>query len=144
MSMITSAVNYLNSTRQSASIHGSEKPEPKKDGTESGKTEQSAVSASFDRLNLREDGVAVTQVSRQQGAEQSAGQRKSTAPGRDTVEISPEGQAACAELREESAEAYRYEEEDLSQYTDTELRQMYRRGEITRQEYEDETGETAQ
>ena len=65
----------------------------------------------------------------------------------DTVEISEEGRAAGARLQERqtepaAAEAERYEVEDLSEYTDTELRQMYYKGEITRQEYEDETGET--
>lgn len=33
------------------------------------------------------------------------------------------------------------ETEDLSQYTDTELKLMYYNGDITRQDYEDETGE---
>lgn len=41
-----------------------------------------------------------------------------------------------------AAEVEPYEAEDLSEYTDTELRQMYYSGEITRQEYMDETGET--
>lgn len=34
------------------------------------------------------------------------------------------------------------EVEDLSLYTDSELKQMYYKGEITLQEYQDETGET--
>lgn len=59
------------------------------------------------------------------------------------MEISAEGQAACAKQEQaDRAEAYQYEAEDLSEYTDTELKQMYRKGEITRQEYEEETGET--
>lgn len=41
-----------------------------------------------------------------------------------------------------AAEKYQYEAEDLSEYTDTELKQMYYNGEITRREYEAETGET--
>ena len=143
MSMTISAANYLGSARQNSQISFSEKHEPKDSGTEAGKTEQAGGSARYDQVNLGEDGVAVAQVSRQQGAEQSAGQRKSAAPSRDTVEISAEGRDACAKQEQaDGAGAYRYEAEDLSEYTDTELRQMYRRGEITRQEYEDETGET--
>ena len=143
MSMTISAANYLGSTRQNSQISFSEKHEPKDSSTEAGKTEQAGSSARYDQVNLGEDGVAVAQVSRQQGAEQSAGQRKSTAPSKDTVEISAEGQAACAKQEQaENAGVYQYEAEDLSEYTDTELKQMYRKGEITRQEYEDETGET--
>lgn len=144
MSMTIHAANYLNTTRQNSQISFSEKQERKEDGTEAGKTERSAASASFDQVHLGEDGRAVSQVSRQQGAEQSSGQRRSAGPGRDTVEISTEGRAACAGFQgkqAEGAEAYQYEAEDLSEYTDTELKQMYRRGEITSQEYEDETGE---
>lgn len=60
----------------------------------------------------------------------------------DTVEISAEGRAAGARLQEQTADAAeQYEAENLSEYTDTELKQMYYKGEITRQEYEDETGE---
>ena len=59
----------------------------------------------------------------------------------DTVEISAEGRAASTKLQKQSAAAAeQYELEDLSQYTDTELKQMYYKGEITRQEYEGETG----
>ena len=143
MNMTIGAASYLNGTRQNSQVGFSEKQERKDGGAETGKTERSAASASFDQVNLGEDGMAVSQVSRQQGAERSAGQKRSAASGRDTVEISAEGRAACAGLQGEQAEAYRYEAEDLSEYTDTELRQMYRKGEITRQEYEDETGETA-
>jgi hypothetical protein len=35
-----------------------------------------------------------------------------------------------------------YEAEELSEYTNTESKQMYYNGDITRQEYENETGET--
>lgn len=65
------------------------------------------------------------------------------------MEISEEGRAASvqqqsrqAEAEPAAAEVEQYEAEDLSEYTDTELKQLYYRGEITRQEYEDETGET--
>ena len=143
MSMTISAANYWGSMRQNSQISFSEKHEPKDSGVEAGKTEQTGDSARYDQVNLGEDGVAVAQVSRQQGTEQSAGQRKSTVPSRDTVEISAEGQATCAEQEQaDCTEAYQYGAEDLSEYTDTELKQMYRKGEITRQEYEDETGET--
>lgn len=141
MSMTISAANYSGSTRQKSQISFSEKHETKNSGEEAGKTKQTGSSARYDQVSLGEDGIAVAQVSRQQGAEQSDGQRRS--PGRDTVEISAEGQTACAKQEQtESAETYQYEMEDLSEYTDTELKQMYRKGEITRQEYEEETGET--
>ncbi len=45
------------------------------------------------------------------------------------------------QLQEDASEEIEYQVEDLSEYTDTELKQMYYRGEITLQEYEDETGE---
>lgn len=93
---------------------------------------------------MGEDGIAVTEVGRQQGAEQSAARKQPAAPGRDIVEISAEGRAASSKAQDrqtEAASAERYEAEDLSEYTDNELKQMYYRGEITRQEYEDETGE---
>lgn len=78
----------------------------------------------------------------------------------DTVMISEEGRQASIQMRqqsvsvdsssnnntiqqlqEETSEETEYQTEDLSEYTDTELKQMYYRGEITLQEYEDETGE---
>lgn len=147
MSMTISAANYLNSTYQNTRTTDSEKPGQKDSKAEAGKTQQSEVSASFDQVNMGQDGIAVTEVSRQQGAEQSTAQKPPPAPRMDRVEISQEGQAASAKLQEqqtdsEAAEGYEYEVEDLSEYMDTELRQMYYKGEITRQKYEDETGET--
>lgn len=78
----------------------------------------------------------------------------------DTIMISEEGRQASNQMRqqsesidslsnnstvqqlqEETSEETEYQAEDLSEYTDTELKQMYYRGEITLQEYEDETGE---
>ena len=63
------------------------------------------------------------------------------------MEISEEGRAASVQMRSQqsetetaAAEVEQYEAEDLSEYTDSELKQMYYKGEITRQEYEDETG----
>ena len=38
--------------------------------------------------------------------------------------------------------AEQHETEDLAEYTDAELKQLYYKGEITRQEYIDETGDT--
>ena len=72
--------------------------------------------------------------------------QQNSVPRTDTVELSAEGRAASSGLQGQqtetgSAEAVRYELENLSEYTNTELKQMYYRGEITRQEYEDETGE---
>lgn len=64
----------------------------------------------------------------------------------DTVEISDEGRAASARLQsQEETAVTEWEESEaasLSDYTDSELKQMYYKGEITLQEYEDGTGET--
>ncbi len=145
MSMTISAANNLNSMPQNtrtAEKHG------QKDGAaEAGKTQQNAVSASLDQINMGEDGIAVTQVSRQQDVKHSAAQKQPAVSRMDRVEISAEGRAASVRLQKQQSdtdakETYEYEVEDLSEYTDTELRQMYYKGEITRQEYEDETGES--
>ena len=145
MSMSISAVNYLSNTHQSARTTGEEKREQKEAASDIGKAQESSVSASLDQVNMGQDGIAVTEVSRQQGAEQSATQKGSAAPRTDTVEISAEGRAANAQAQERTSDTSaveQYEAEDLSEYTNTELRQMYYKGEITRQEYEEETGET--
>ena len=144
MNTTTGETNYLYGTRQYTRTAALAKD----DGmSEAGKTQQSAVSASLDQINLGKDGIAITQVSRQQGMEQSNSQKQSASPQMDTVEISEEGRAASAKLQEQRSdsareEVYEFEPEDLSEYTDAELKQMYYNGEITRQEYEDETGET--
>ena len=145
MSMSISAVNYLSNTHQSARTTGEEKREQKEAASDIGKAQQSSVSASLDQVNMGQDGIAVTEVSRQQGAEQSTTQKGSAAPRTDTVEISAEGRAANAQTQERTSDTSaveQYEAKDLSEYTNTELRQMYYKGEITRQEYEEETGET--
>ncbi len=144
MSMTISAANYLNSTNQNTRTVGTEKPGQRGRTADAGKTQQSDVSASLDQVNMGQDGIAVTEVSRQQGAEQSATQKQPAAPRMDRVEISKEGQAASAQFQEQQTDVdlagYQAVAEDLSEYTDTELKQMYYKGEITRQEYEDETG----
>ena len=143
--MSISAVNYLSNTHQSARTTGEEKREQKEAASDIGKAQESSVSASLDQVNMGQDGIAVTEVSRQQGAEQSATQKGSAAPRTDTVEISAEGRAANAQAQERTSDTSaveQYEAKDLSEYTNTELRQMYYKGEITRQEYEEETGET--
>ena len=148
MSMTISAANYFSNLHQSTRTSGEEKQEQKGITADVGKTQESSVSASLDQVNMGQDGIAVTEVSRQQGAEQSTAQKQPAAPRMDRVEISQEGQAASAKLQGQqaesgsaSAEVEQYEVEDLSEYTDTELKQMYYNGEITRQEYEDEIGE---
>lgn len=146
MSMTISAANYMNNSFQSTRATGTERQGQKDSQPEAGKIQESTVSSSLDQVNMGEDGVVITEVGRQQGAEQSATQKQS-APRMDRVEISAKGQAASAKHQEEQAstgasEGYQYEAEDLSEYTDTELKQMYYKGEITRQEYEEETGET--
>lgn len=57
---------------------------------------------------------------------------------RDTMSAK---EAEVKEKQDTVSEEEEYKIEDLSEYTDTELKQMYYRGEITLQEYEDETGE---
>lgn len=146
MSMTISAANYFSNIHQNARTTGEEKQEQKGAAVDAGKTQRSSVSVNLDQVNMGQDGVAITEVSRQQGVEQSATQKQPAAPRMDTVEISEEGRAASAKLQEQQpetavAEVEQYEAEDLSEYTDTELKQMYYKGEITRQEYEDETGE---
>ena len=145
MSMTISAANYFSNIHQNTRTSGEEKQEQKGATADVGKTQQSSVSASLDQVNMGQDGVAITEVSRQQGVEQSVTQKQPAAPRMDTVEISDEGRAASAQLQgqqtEAATETEQAEVEDLSEYTDTELKQMYYKGEITRQEYEDETGE---
>jgi len=138
--------NYLKSSFQDVRTTSTEKLGQKGKEAEVGKTQESTVSASLDYVNMGEDGIAVTEVNRQQGAEQSVAHKQFTTPHMDTVEISETGKAASAKLQTQQAdigitEEYQSEVEDLSEYTDAELKQMYYRGEITRQEYEEETGE---
>ena len=149
MSISIGASDYLTSTYQNGLLTSAERDLQKAAEAKSTKAEQSTVSANLDKISLGEEGIAVNEVSRQQGAEQSAAQKQPPAPRMDTVEISEEGKAASVQMqrqqtRTETAaeEMEQYEAEDLSEYTDTELRQMYYKGEITRKEYEDETGET--
>lgn len=143
MSMTVDNVSYLTGMRQNTRASTVEKQEQKGAEADVGKTQQSSVSAGLDQVNMGRDGIAVTEVGRQQGAEQSATQKQPAAPHRDIVEISAEGKAASAQGQQAAgAKMEQYEAEDLSEYTDSELKQMYYKGEITRQEYEDETGET--
>ena len=149
MSMTISTTSYLSNIQQNTRTSGEEMREGKNSAAGVGRTQQSSVSASLDQINLGQDGVAVNEVSRQQGSEQSAAKKQYTAsPAADTLEISEDGRAASVKLQEQKAarpemeQTDQYEAEDLSEYTDTELKQMYYKGEITRQEYEDETGET--
>lgn len=138
--------NYLSSSLQDTRATSAEKLGRKGKAAEVEKTQESAVSASLDQVNTGEDGVAVTEVSCQQGTEQSAARKQTAASRVDTVEISEAGKAASAKLQKQQAdteatEEYQSEVRDLSEYTDTELKQMYYCGEITCQEYEEETGE---
>ncbi len=137
--------NYLNSSIQDTRATSAEKLGQKDKAAEVGKMRESSISASLDQVNMGEDGVAVTEVSRQQRSEQSAARKQTAASRVDTVEISEAGKAASAKLQKQQAdteatEEYQSEVEDLSEYTDTELKQMCYRGEITRQEYEEDTG----
>ena len=146
MGMTVDNVSYLTGMRQNERVSTAKKQEQKESAADVGKAQKSSVSANLDQVNMGQDGIAVTEISRQQGAEKSAAQKHSALPRMDTVEISAEGRAASAQLQGQQAdvasEGYQAEVEDLSEYTDTELKQMYYKGEITRQEYMDETGET--
>lgn len=144
MNMTVDNVSYLTGIRQNTRVSTAEKQEQKGTEAEVGKIQQSTVSASLDHVNMGQDGVAVTEASRQQGMEQPAAQKQPAAPRVDRVEISKEGQAASTRLQgqaDDTAAAGRYEIEDLSEYSDAELKQLYYKGEITRQEYMDETGD---
>lgn len=143
--MTVNTATYANSRFQNVRT-GALKKDDQQNQSEAGKTQKSSVSASLDQINMGEDGITITAVNRQQGTEQTASQNSQTSPRMDTVEISAEGKAISAQLQaqksdESAVQAYEYEAEDLSEYTDSELKQMYYRGEITLQEYEDETGE---
>lgn len=145
MSMTVNTATYANSRFQNVRT-GALKKDDQQNQSEAGKTQKSSVSASLDQINMGEDGITITAVNRQQGTEQTASQNSQTSPRMDTVEISAEGKAVSTQLQaqksdESAVQAYEYEAEDLSEYTDSELKLMYYRGEITLQEYEDETGE---
>ena len=143
MSMTVDNVSYLTGMRQNTRVSTAEKQEQKGTEADVGKIQESSVSASLDQVNMGQDGIAVTEVGRQQGAEQSVTQKRPAAPNRDTVEISAEGKAASTQGQQAAGvKMEQYETEDLSEYTDSELKQMCYKGEITRQKYEDETGET--
>ena len=149
MSMTVDNVSYLTGMRQNERVSTAKKQEQKESAADVGKAQKSSVSANLDQVNMGQDGIAVTEVSRQQGAEQSVSQKQSALPRMDTVEISEEGRAANVQMQSQKTETEtaaanveQYEAEDLSEYTDTELKQMYYKGEITRQEYIDETGDT--
>lgn len=146
MSMVISASNYLNAAYQSKKPDSKENEITKDALPQVGKIKQSATSASLDQINLGEDGIAVAEVNRQQGTEQTDTRRQIA--HMDTVEISAEGLAACDAIQEQKSAASEtsaveeYQAEDLSEYTASELKQMYYQGKITLREYEDETGET--
>ena len=114
MGMTVDNVSYLTGMRQNTRVSTAEKQEQKETAAEVGKTRQSGVSASLDQVNMGEDGVAVTEVSRQQGTEQSAAQKQPPAPRMDTVEISEEGRAASAQGQQTAeTEIGQYEAESL-------------------------------
>ena len=147
MSMTINTANYISGTPQTR-FSESVQTEEKNSADKAGKTQQSSVSARLDQVNLGEDGIAIAQVSRMQGSEQT--QAAAANVHNDTVEISEEGRAASIKLQQQQMNAIPETSEEetaedsstsLSEYTDAELKQMYYNGEITRQEYEEETGE---
>lgn len=108
-------------------------------------SKESSLSSS--KISTSKEGAAVTEVSGQQDVEQTGSPVSLSSSRVDTVEISEEGKAFSAQIQaqksnESTAQEHQYEAEGLSAYTNSELKSMYYRGEITLQEYEDETGET--
>lgn len=104
-------------------------------------------SSSSTKISTANAGAAVAETSSQQSTEQADPSVSLSSPRVDTVEISEEGRAFSAQIQaqksnESTAQEYQYESENLSEYTNSELKTMYYRGEITFQEYEEETGET--
>lgn len=144
MSMTVNSAGYMNGITPNEQLSAAQKQE--KAPAEAEKIQQKAASSRPDRVISEENETAVSQVSHQQKAEQSTGKKQPASLRVDTVEISEEGRAASARFQAQRAEKapveeIKYETEDLSEYTNSELKQMYYRGDITRQEYEDETGE---
>lgn len=104
-------------------------------------------SSSSSKTSEANAGAAAAETGSQQSAEQTGSPLSLPSSRVDTVEISAEGRAFNAKSQtqksnERTAQEYQYDAEDLSEYTNSELKLMYYRGEITLQEYEDETGET--
>lgn len=69
------------------------------------------------------------------------GRQASIQMRQQSVSVDSSSNNTIQQMQEDTSEETEYQTEDLSEYTDTELKQMYYRGEITLQEYEDETGE---
>lgn len=145
MSMTVNTVgSYTNGIVTSEQLPAARKQENSPKETE--KIEQNPVSSRPNRIIYEEDGASVSMIGQKQGTEQTAVPIKTAAPRTDTVEISEEGKAAsdrfqAQRIKANMVEETAYEEDDLSKYTDSELKQMYYTGDITLQEYEDETGE---
>lgn len=85
--MTSNATNYTNSTLQGKKTTWCGKIRTKEAQSEAGKSRQGAVSASLDKVNMGEDGIAVTEVSRQQGTEQAATQKQPAALCMDSPSI---------------------------------------------------------
>lgn len=102
--------------------------------------------------NSAQPNVEATKNSAAAAQHEQNAQPPSKSPRMDAIEISEEGRQASAQMIRQTKNNASLQDsspaeihvETLSEYTDTELKQMYYRGEITLQEYEDETGETIQ
>ena len=168
MSMSVYAMNYSNQQQNDAksAVQKTDREEMKK-----AELQQNVGSVRLTQEKYREDGTisivqrmqgteAYRQVKEGQentgsSEELESGQTYSGTMRRDTAIISEEGRNALAQMSKQKEEVHDGQDtvqdiipeeeentiEDLSEYTDTELKQMYYRGEITLQEYEDETGE---
>lgn len=152
---------------QQNSVKSTEQKTRKEEGTQA-EFQKNVGSVQVTQEKYRGDGT-ISVAQRMQGTEayrqvsegqENSGELQGAVKGQsysdntqmDTVVISEEGRRAYSkmskqeggvnELQDTASEETEYEVEDLSEYTDTELKQMYYQGEITLQEYEDETGET--
>lgn len=117
--------------------------------TENTAVAEKPIGQRSDTIEISEEGRAASEKSRAD-AEKKQG---STAPeDLNVIYTAKEGtvsvkggvhqnmeQNSISSLSDDEKEPY--ETEDLSQYTDTELKLMYYSGDITLQDYEDETGE---
>lgn len=108
------------------------------DELESGQTYSGTVRR--DTAIISEEGRrAYSQMSQQK--EEIHGRQDTVQAGANEKQNTVSEEAGMNEKQNITLEEEENTIEDLSEYTDTELKQMYYRGEITLQEYEDETGE---
>ena len=72
MGMTVDGVSYLTGMRPNTHVSTTGKQEPKEAAADIGKTQKNSISASLNEANMGQDGIAITEVSRQQGTERSS------------------------------------------------------------------------